>query len=216
MNIKNRGETNSYNYFDDLASGQPTTSDILYSSFPNGYDIYSAKVDFSRPFSEQQKFEMGAKASRVVSDNDSKFYFNNGSLQLDPLRTNHFNYQENIYAAYLNFSGPLSKKITLQAGLRAEQTDSKGESFTTGQVTDRSYLSFFPSVFVQHKVNPDYDINYSYSRRLQRPNYGNLNPFIFYRDPYTYSQGNPYLRPQFAHSFSVTQTFKKTYNMILS
>ncbi|HVG16246.1 MAG TPA: outer membrane beta-barrel family protein, partial [Chitinophagaceae bacterium] len=120
------------------------------------------------------------------------------------------------YAAYFTWSSTLSDKISAQAGLRAEETHSRGESITTGQVTERNYLNFFPSVFVQQKVNDNYGINYNYSRRLTRPNYGNLNPFKAYRDPYTWIEGNPYLRPQYTHAFSITQTFKKAYTLTAS
>jgi hypothetical protein len=215
VNIRHRNESHFYNYFTNLLSNN-TVSDFLYTFIPSGYDIYSGKIDFVKPFSNGRKVELGAKASRVVSDNDSRFYFNNNSLVLDPLRTNHFNYKENIYAAYINYSGTLSKKLNLQAGLRAENTESVGNLYTTGEVTERNYLNLFPSVFLQQKVNENYGINYSYSRRLSRPNYGNLNPFIFYRDPYTYIQGNPYLRPQYTHAFSINQNYKRVYNLTLS
>ncbi|WP_247233087.1 outer membrane beta-barrel family protein [Telluribacter sp. SYSU D00476] len=210
--IGNRGEANFYNYFTDLATGQQTR-DFLYTNTPNGYNIYSAKVDFTRPLAPGHKMEAGIKGSRVVSDNDFRFYFNNERLVLDPQRTNHFNYRESILAAYVNWNGKLSKRFTLQAGLRAENTSSLGTSYTTGQVTERDYLNFFPSLFLQQKVREDYQVSYSYSRRLTRPNYGNLNPFRSYRDPYTYTEGNPYLRPQYTQSFGINQTFKKVYNL---
>jgi hypothetical protein len=215
VRITNRGGANYYNYFTDLSNNQ-VTEDLLSTSTPNGYDIYSGKVDFTLPLEKAGKIEAGVKASRVVSDNDFRFYFNNNGQVLDPQRTNHFYYTENIFAGYLNWSGKLSKKVSLQAGLRGEQTRSRGESFTTGQVTLRNYFNLFPSVFVTQAVNDNYTINYSYSRRLTRPNYGNLNPFRAYRDPYTWIEGNPYLRPQYTHSFSITQTFKKLYNLVVS
>ncbi|RZK08020.1 MAG: TonB-dependent receptor, partial [Flavobacterium sp.] len=175
-----------------------------------------AKVDFARPFGKNRKMEMGLKASRVISDNDSRFYFNNNGLVLDPLRTNHFNYKESIYAAYLNYNTSIGKHLTVQGGLRAEQTKSSGISYTTNRVDKRDYLNLFPTLFVQQKISDNYNINYSYSRRLSRPNYGNLNPFKAYRDPYTWYEGNPYLRPQYTNSFSLTQTLKKLYNLTFS
>jgi hypothetical protein len=215
VKITNKGELNFYNQYLNMSNSQKT-SDILFADVPNGYDIYAAKMDYSKVARNGQKFETGVKASRVTSDNNSKFYINNnGALVLDPKRTNHFNYVETIYAAYLNWSGNITKKITLQAGVRGENTKSLGNSYTTGQVTPNEYFNLFPSVFVQQKVSDNYNINYNYTRRLSRPNYGSLNPFRFYRDPYTWVEGNPYLRPQYAHVFSVTQTFKKTYNLIL-
>jgi hypothetical protein len=214
VNIKNRREGFFYNYFNDLTTWRET-KDFLYTNIPSGYDIYSGKIDYSKSFKGGNKIEFGAKASHVISDNDSRFYFNNGSRVPDPLRTNHFNFSENIYAAYLNWSGDLSKKLSAQAGLRAEQTEGTGKSFTTGQVNNRSYLDFFPSLFLQQKVNDNYGINYSYSRRLTRPNYGNLNPFRSYRDPYTWTEGNPSLRPTYTHLFMLSQVFRKSYTLLL-
>ncbi len=187
--ITNRGYSSYYNYFTNLSNSQKT-QDLLFANTPNGYDIYSAKVDFTKPLRKEHKLETGGRYSRVQSDNDFRFYFNNGGLVLDPLRTNHFRFRENIYAAYANWNGPLSKKITAQAGLRMEHTQSLGASLTIGTRTPRRYTNFFPSLFVQQKVSDNYGINYSYSYRITRPNYGNLNPFRAYRDPYTWYQGN--------------------------
>jgi hypothetical protein len=217
VRITNRGEADFYNYYDSLTTDQPVLQDFLYTSTPNEFDIYAAKIDFTKPFAKGKKLEVGAKASRVISDNDSRFYFNNSEVPvLDISRTNHFIYEENIYAGYINLNSKLGENFSVQAGVRAEQTQSEGESLTTEQVTKRSYLNLFPSLFVQQKVNDDYEINYSYSRRIQRPNYGQLNPFFAYRDPYTYWQGNPYLRPQYTHAFGITQTYKKNYSLVLN
>lgn len=210
VRMRNEGQGNFYNRFIQTDnSGE--TKDNLHTRTPGSTDINSGKIDFSYALNKKHKLEAGGRASRVVSDNDFRFYFNNAGLKLDSSRTNHFNYAENIYAAYLNWSGTISSKINMQAGLRAEKTVSRGESFTTGQVTERDYLNLFPSVFLQHKVSGNYNITYSYSRRLTRPNYGSLNPFRAYRDPYTWTEGNPYLRPEYTNVFNITQTFKKTY-----
>lgn len=217
VKITNRGDADFYNYFYDLTVPGAVTQDFLYTDTPNEFDIYAAKVDFTKPLPQGRRLELGAKASRVISDSDSRFFFNNGDVLVpDTRRSNHFVYDENIYAAYVNFNTKLSERFSLQSGLRAEQTQSRGELLTTGDVTKRSYLNLFPSLFLQQKVSEDYQINYNYSRRLQRPNYGQLNPFFAYRDPYTYWQGNPYLRPQYTHAFSISQVFKKAYNLTLS
>jgi len=216
VQIRNDGEANFYNYYDSLLVDQPIRQDFLYTSTPNGFDIFSAKVDYARALSRGRKLDFGAKASRVISDNDSRFFFNNSEAPvLDPERTIYFVYDENIFAGYVNWKSKLGKKFSLQAGLRAEQTVSNGERRLTGEVKKYNYFDLFPSLFVQQKVNDNYEISYTYSRRLQRPNYGNLNPFIFYRDPYTYIQGNPDLRPEYTNSFGITQTFKKTYSLAL-
>lgn len=215
VKITNNGEAFLNNYFTDLTTGQQT-KDMLYNNTPNGYDIYSLRIDFTRPLNSKHKIEAGIKASSIFSDNDYRFYFNNGTRELDPTRTNHFKYDEKIYAAYFNWTGPISKKLTLQTGLRAEQTRSLGNSITTGMVTSRKYTNLFPSIFLQQKVNDNYGINYSYSRRLTRPNYGSLNPFRAYRDPFTWYEGNTQLRPQYTHLFAISQVIKKMYSINLN
>ncbi|EMR01313.1 outer membrane beta-barrel protein [Cesiribacter andamanensis] len=217
VQIRNEGSSDFLNYFYDLEPEGTSTQDFLYTETPGGFDIFSAKVDFTRPLSRGRKLELGAKASRVISDNDSRFYFNNTEqLVPDLSRSNHFTYRESIYAAYVNWSSKLGERFTVQGGLRAEQTVSLGELITTGQTTPRDYLNLFPSLFVQQKVSQNYGINYSYSRRIQRPNYGQLNPFFAYRDPYTYWLGNPYLRAQYTHVVGITQTFFKNYSLALN
>ncbi|MBB6611604.1 TonB-dependent receptor [Pontibacter sp. Tf4] len=217
VRITNRGFANFYNYSTVIGAGEPAKRDLLYTETPSGFDIYAAKLDFTKPLQNGQKLEMGLKASKVVSDADSRFFLNNGPVPvLDARRTNHFIYDETIYAAYANWNGKLRDNLTLQAGLRAEQTVSEGELVTTGEVDPRDYLSLFPSVFLQHKISDNYEINYNYSRRIQRPNYGHLNPFFSYRDQYTYWLGNPELRPQYTNSVGITQLFRKTYSLSLS
>lgn len=216
VKIRSRINSNFNNYFDELATSEPVYSDFLLSKNPSGYDIYAAKVDFAHPFRKVHRIEAGAKASRVISDNDLRFYFNNGETPtLDSARSNHFIYEEKIYAAYLNLNSKLSERITVQAGLRAENTRSRGELKTTGEITERNYFNLFPSLFIQQKVNEDYQIAYNYSRRIQRPDYEQLNPFIFFLDPFTWAQGNPHLRPEYTHAIGLSQTFKKAYNLVL-
>ncbi|KAA9331279.1 outer membrane beta-barrel protein [Hymenobacter busanensis] len=215
VRIDNQGEADFFNVFTDLGT-QLRTQNVEYTNTGSDLRIYAAKADFTRPLADGHKVEAGVKFSQVTADNDSRFYFNNGALVLDPLRTNYFHYQERIQAAYLNWSGQAGERLKLQAGLRVENTQSLGESYTTGQATRRRYLNLFPSVFAQRQVTPDYDLGFSYSRRLNRPNYGSLNPFRFYRDPYTYEEGNPFLRPQYTQAFRLTHTLRKVYSLALT
>ncbi|AHM59637.1 tonb-dependent receptor plug [Flammeovirgaceae bacterium 311] len=216
VKIKDKSTASFDNRYMELTEGGSAYTDNLISENPSGYDIYSAKVDFAHPFRSGLKMEAGAKVSRVISDNDLRFYFNNEEAPVaDPARSNHFIYKESIYAGYLNLNKKFSDRFSVQAGLRAEQTNSKGESKTTGHITERDYLNLFPSLFIQQKVSDQYEVKYNYSRRIQRPDYDQLNPFIFYLDPFTWAQGNPYLRPQYTHGIGITQTFKQTYNLVV-
>ncbi|WP_207430774.1 outer membrane beta-barrel family protein [Sabulibacter ruber] len=201
----------------EYESGVLTNDSLLENDNPTNYQIYSAKVDYSRPLASiKGKFEAGAKASHVRSDNKIDFYNVEGSTRtLNTQRTDHFIFDENIYAAYVNFSTTLGSKWTLQTGLRAEYTDSEGRSVYANTTNPRSYLDFFPSIFLQQRVSDNYSVSYNYSRRINRPRYENLNPFVFMIDANTYAQGNPNLRPQYTNSFQFTQTFRKNYNLII-
>ncbi|MFT2008929.1 TonB-dependent receptor domain-containing protein [Pontibacter sp. 13R65] len=216
--ILNSRDNGSFrNTYQTLHSSAPATNDRLRSHNPNSYNIYSAKVDFAKKIGKNGKLETGAKASHVISDNQLLFYLNAGEAEtLDPNRSNHFIYKENIFAAYTSFTTNLGKKWSVQAGLRAEQTQTEGYSKTTNQTTDRNYFDLFPTLFVQQEVSEAYKIGYKINRRINRPYYGALNPFIFYLDPYTWSEGNPYLRPQYTNTFELTQTLKNNYTLVLS
>jgi hypothetical protein len=211
VKIKNTGEAFLNNYYTNLSTNQQV-SDILYTNTPNGFDIYSARIDLVKPFRNNRKLELGGRVSEINSDNDYKFYFNNSGLVIDPKRTNRFKYSETITAAYFNYAAPISKKFSYQVGLRMEQTRSNPNSITLKYDTSWSYTGFFPSLFLQHTISPNYSINYNFRRSLNRPNYGNLNPFRAYRDPLTWYEGNTGLRPSYTNSFNMIHTIKKMYN----
>jgi hypothetical protein len=97
-----------------------------------------------------------------------------------------------------------------------EHTSSLGNSITLNRVTKREYTNLFPTLFLQQKVSNNYGINYSLIRRINRPNYGSLNPFRGYRDPYTYYEGNPFLQPSYTNILSVANVIRKLYIITLT
>ncbi|WP_374163565.1 outer membrane beta-barrel protein [Arcticibacter sp. MXS-1] len=126
-------------------AGSRQTTELLKNHTPSHIDIYAIKADYVHPLSKTMKVEAGYKSSWVKTDNDFQFNrFENNVWNNDPSRSNHFVYKENINAAYVNARKEF-KKWNLQAGLRAEQTNSKGNLITTGQVATRHYLDFFPA-----------------------------------------------------------------------
>lgn len=143
----------------------------------------------------------------VKADNDLQFYDrSNGENVLDEDKSNHFIYDENINAAYLNASKKWSK-VSLQLGLRAENTIAKGRQVTNKANFKNNYTQFFPSAFVGYTVNKKHDLGLSLSRRINRPSYNQLNPFKNFLDPSTYSAGNPYLDPELSYAFEFTHTY---------
>lgn len=193
-------------YFRNFEGNPPV--EHINNLAPAKIEIMSAKLDYTHPFSKTLKMEAGWKSSWVTTDNDFKFLTQiNSNWISDKNRSNHFVYKENINAAYLNLNKEF-KTTTLQVGLRGEQTLSTGNSITLDKVNKRNYLEFFPSVSVSQKLSKNHQVGASFSRRIDRPNYGNLNPFIFLLDKYTYEQGNPDLQPQYTQSAELSYTYK--------
>ena len=197
-----------YSAYMDGTGKQYWRGDTTRSLQPSVIHIKTLKIDYTHPLNKEAKIEAGIKLSFVDSDNDSRFdSLKRSNWEYDANRSNYFIYKENVNAAYVNFSKQF-KKFGIQAGLRAEQTNVEGNSVTMKQVNDTSYLNFFPSVFLSYAANKNHQWGISYSRRLQRPSYDDLNPFEFFLDRYTKAGGNPYLRPQYSHNFDLTHTFK--------
>ncbi|WP_375445898.1 TonB-dependent receptor domain-containing protein [uncultured Fibrella sp.] len=192
---------------DGTPSGRP---DSVRNIMPSFISILVGKVDYAHPLGNG-KFEAGLKNSRVQSDNDLAFETKSDVWAVDAGRSNRFIYTETISAAYANYSTKLGKKTQLQTGLRLEHTHSVGNSVTLNDVRERTYTNLFPSIFVTQQLDTNNALSLNYSRRIDRPNYQTLNPFIFFLDPYTYQQGNPNLRPQFTNSLQLTHTFKQSF-----
>lgn len=180
------------------------------------YTIFTSKVDFTKPLKGGKVLETGLKGSWVKSDNDLNL---SRSIEEGPFEpdanSNRFIYNENVLAAYLTLKGNFSPKLSYQAGLRGEYSDIVGNSVTLNQVNTQEYFNLFPSVFVQHKVSDSYQIVYNANRRITRPNYRLLNPFIYYIDPLTSEQGNPNLTPQYSTNFEMNHVVKGAYQFSL-
>ncbi len=192
------------------ANGVPNDiPDTLLGDLPQNIDIFTAKIDYSKPLKGGAKFEMGAKTSFVKTDNNAVYdSLQNGQKVRDIGRSNHFVYDENVNAAYVNYSRPLGKKWSGQFGLRVENTNSNGDQVTTHQKFSRHYTQLFPTVYIQYELNKTNTFVMNYGRRISRPDYEDLNPFILFLDKYTFEQGNPDLQPQFSHNIELSHTYK--------
>lgn len=168
----------------------------------------TAKVDYVTPLKGNAKFETGFKTSFVSSDNDAKFFdVSNGTPQNDVNKTNHFLYKESNNAGYINFSKQF-KKFDLQLGLRGEHTSLETEQLKGNIKFDSSYFQLFPSAFFNYKIKEDKVLGVSVSRRIDRPGYSQLNPFLFLIDVTTYATGKPGLLPQLTWSYELSYTLK--------
>ncbi len=183
-------------------------ADSLVGYLPSGFDVYAGKLDYAQPLKNKGRFEAGAKVSFVNSDNNIRFdSIINGNRVPDLTRSNYFIYKENVYAAYVNLNTPLSTKLSMQAGLRYEYTDARGDQVTSNIQFKNTYGQLFPTLYLSYNLNEKHMLGANFGRRIMRPQYRNLNPFVFIVDRYTYQKGNPNLQPQFSNNIELTHTY---------
>lgn len=192
-------------------------SDTMLATDQTGsITVKSIKTDYAHPFSDKMKLEVGLKSSLVTSDNDVKFYnVESGVPNLDPTKSNHFIYEENINAAYGSFAREFTK-WDFQFGLRMEHTKTNGKQLATGEQFSKNYVNLFPNIVVNRKFNEDNSLSLSYTKRIDRPTYRQLNPFRIFVDSYTYVVGDPELNSVITHSFELNHTFRGKYITTLS
>ena len=193
--------------------GEILNSIITNQETPIDIDIYAAKVDYEQKLGSGT-FETGLKVSHVLTDNTFNFsdvVDNTNILNLN--RSNRFEYDEKIYAAYAKYNFG-TDKWKFQAGLRVESTDSEGDLTTENVMTEqsvrRNYTDLFPSAGITYQAGNNNSFALTYSRRIERPNYQTLNPFEYQLDELSFSRGNPFLRPQYTDNFKVSHTYKYT------
>lgn len=187
---------------------------------PTDIDIYTFKVDYEEDLFGG-KLGLGTKLSRVVSENTFLVYdvegADNETLIRDDRRSNNFDYDENVYAAYISFARALGKQWNFSAGLRAEQTDATGDlrAFLpelSEEPVELNYLSWFPSAGLTWQAAPMHLWSLNYGRRINRPDYNVLNPFNTQLSQLSYMKGNPRLNPEIVNNIELGYTLQYRYN----
>lgn len=186
---------------------------------PTDIDIYTAKIDIEQRFGKG-KLGYGAKTSFVTTKNTFEFFQDTAldKPKQDLDRSNNFKYTENVNAAYINYQQQLNEKWSIQTGLRGEQTNSDGKLTRyngTSKPDDkvkRNYFDIFPSAALTWNASQKHTLNLTYSRRIDRPSYQDLNPFENKLDELTFQRGNPFLRPQYTHNVELTHTLNGMLN----
>ncbi len=217
--FSSEGDSYQPNYYYDAVTGELTDTRIFTANTPTQIDISTLKADYERPF-WGGSFGAGVKIALIHTDNTYQFFdILDGHPVLNTDRSNQFTYNENINAGYINFSRQWTK-VGFQFGLRVEQTDSEGKLTSlnpqNGETVNQSYVDVFPSGGLTYQLNQKHSFRLNYSRRIDRPNYQDLNPFEFKLDEITFQKGNPFLRPQYSNSISISHTFNYTLNTTLT
>lgn len=215
----NRQQIFNSSYFPDQSL---KSKDILHGELPANIKIYSLKADYTKPLKKDWKLEAGVKSSYTKTDNIGDYSYTVGEITSpDYQKSNHFIYKENINSAYLNLSRE-SGKWSIQLGLRAENTNSDGHQLGNPLKPDsafkRNYTSLFPTAYLSYKLDTlgNNQIGLNYGRRIDRPYFQDLNPFISPLDKFTFYEGNPFLNPSFTNSIELSHTFKNKITTTLS
>jgi hypothetical protein len=204
-----------------LPNGTIKSIQNITDNLPTTINIYSAKTDYSQPITNKGKLEAGLKTSFVNTDNAAN-YFNviNNISTTNYNNTNQFLYNENINAGYISFSQEY-KRFSIQAGLRLENTNISGHQLGNTFRGDSSfvqhYTNLFPTAYLLYKLDTagKHTLNLSYGRRIGRPYYQDLNPFITIIDKYSQFEGNPFLKPQFTSNYQLTYSYRSIWSVAL-
>lgn len=182
---------------------------IQNSQNNNGETQILAQLDYVHPFRQNAKFEVGARyTNRSIFNNylvesDST---GNGEFEEVVGLTNEFSFDEEVFAGYGMLSNK-KDKLSWQLGIRLENTNLetllKAPTQQSDSSNNQNYFSFFPSANVTYKYSEISSLQLSYSRRISRPRFRNLNPFLTYSNPLSLYTGNPTLQPQFTDSYEI-------------
>lgn len=214
----NQGDfTTQYFYMND----NPKTPLIAEQSLGGGTTkFFTAQTDYSNPITSKTKIEMGARMAvrNFTSFNNNYIKTSTGQLINIPALNNNYEFRDFVAAAYTTYSQQF-KKLSMQLGLRLESSDYNGNLISQGKTFTNSYpFSLFPSAFFSYKLTDKEDMQLNYSRKINRPNFFQIIPFIDYTDSLNLSKGNPDLIPEFtnlmelsySNQFKTGQTFLAT------
>lgn len=190
------------------------TLNLLSANNTSLQDIenYSAKVDFEHPL-KWINLSYGGKLSFIKTQNNVNYFDTTlGNPIFDPTQSNEFNYDENTQAIYLNGAKKLNEKWETQLGFRLENTQTEGVSKTLNQKNTNSYTKLFPTFYLTYSLNEKNSFSINYNKRINRPSYNRLNPFRWYSNPFSYTEGNPFLQPSFSNNLELNYTFNDNWS----
>jgi len=184
----------------------------------------TAQTDYTNPINDNTKLEAGARISarNVISLNNGSIINDEGKQILQPLLSSNYDYHDRVIAGYVTYSSKIGR-LGYQLGLRVESSNYHGKSAyaikdaanagslkdTLGNFSNNYPISLFPSFYLSYKINDQDEIQFNYTRRVDRPNFFQLFPYTDYSDSLNLDKGNPDLKPQFTHSLELN--YQKTY-----
>ena len=209
FDTKSDRKSSSVFFKNDNSHAKPS---LMYTSTNDAHiSIFTQKIDFQKYIFPTWLLETGGKTTFVKNNTDFLFRGQDtvtGIYYTDTSFTNNYRYKETLIAGYINFRKEF-KKGSFGLGIRAENTEIKGNNFTNGFSLTRVYLNFFPNISIDYQLMDRHTLQFNYNRRLDRPNYSQLNPFKIFEDQYAVGAGNPYLNPQYSDNFDLVHVYNQ-------
>lgn len=204
-------DINGDQYFQTQLTTPGSAIQATKGNIPSALNIFTVKIDYSKRF-KGLLWEAGLKTASTNTDNLAEYYFHDGTAWQDDLsRSNHFLYDEKIHSVYSSIDRQKGK-WHWQAGLRYEFTAYKANQLGNAVVKDSSfkknYGSLFPSAFVSFAADSNNTFTLRLGRRIDRPQFQNLNPFLVTINKYTFEGGNPFIRPQYTWNMELMHNYK--------
>ncbi|WP_316785921.1 outer membrane beta-barrel protein [Pedobacter frigiditerrae] len=206
--------------FQNIRTGTVNYNQGSRGDIPSKLKIFAAKADYTLQIGKDAKFEAGAKTSKINTDNTAAYeLFDGANWTADLKKSNHFLYEENINSVYTSIEHKINK-LSYQLGLRYENTqydgNQLGNSAQAGSTFSKKYDNLFPSGYISYQVDSANSFSFTSGRRIDRPAYQKLNPFVFIINKYTYQRGNPFFLPQYTWNFELSHSFKQVLTTAVS
>ena len=205
-------DNNPVRYLNKYANGSGTliSEQQTRSSKKTPIKFWTFTADYTKKISKKIELEAGVKETiSRFNNNVAVESLVQNSWTKDPELTAEYALKETISAAYTSFNVGISEATNMKLGLRYEYTNSNLGSALQKDIVDRQYGKLFPSFFISHSFNEKNSLNFSYSRRITRPTFNDMAPFVIFLDPSTFFSGNPALQPSVSDAFKTDYLFKK-------
>ncbi|PWN68187.1 TonB-dependent receptor [Chryseobacterium phosphatilyticum] len=221
LNYKRFQFTDNRTYASNVNGDIKDMTTQVFQDLPQVINNFSGMVDYIQKFKNDLTISVGGNFNKTKTDNDSK----NDTFFLDPAKPpksapNHFIYDENIYGFYVTVEKKFSDKFSGKIGTRYEITNSLGTSDNapTDELKriERNYNNLLPYLSVNYAINDKNNISYSFSSRMRRPSFWEINPVKNILTDYNYTQNNPFVKASSTYNQELTYMYKNSYFLILS
>jgi len=210
-----------------MSNDYSTIGKQIIQNIPQVINNFSGTLDYIQKFKNDFTVSVGGNYNKTKTDNDTKNYttvFTDKDQNLLPTPVNseapnHFVYDENIYGAYVTLEKKFSDKFSGKAGARYEITNSLGTSDNSSpdySRIERNYNNLLPYLSLNYAINDENNLSYSFSSRMRRPSFWELNPVRNYISEYNYTQNNPFVKASSTYNQELTYMYKNSYFLILN